>query len=174
MAAVSVVSAPVLVISYWLHMLATITWIGGLALLALIVWPVAQTTLTGPALAGLVEALHRRFTPLAYLSLGVLIVTGMIQLVGNRNYPGTLQFTNTWARVILVKHLFVGAMLAVSVYMSLSVEPGLRRLALLEARKPQAAQGELAALRQQRMRLTQLNFACGIVVLLLTAVARSL
>ncbi len=171
---VSAVSVPVLAISYWLHLIATIVWVGGLALLGLVVWPVAQRTLAAPQLAALMDALHRRFTPLAYLSLGVLIVTGMIQLVGDKNYMGALQFTNTWSRVILVKHLLVGAMIAVSVYMNMSLEPALRRLALLETRPSQTVTGSIAALRRRRARLTQINFICGILVLLLTAVATAL
>ena len=171
---VPAVSVPILAFSYWLHLIATIVWIGGLALTALVVWPVAQRTLEAPQLAALMEALHRRFTPLAYLSLGVLIVTGMIQLVGDKNYMGALQFTNTWSQVILVKHLCVGAMIAISVYMNMSVEPALRRLALLETRQPQTVAGAIAVLCQRRARLTQINFACGLLVLLLTAVATAL
>jgi uncharacterized membrane protein len=171
---VSSVSVPVLALSYWLHLIATIVWIGGLALMALVVWPAAQRALDAPQRAALMEALNRRFAPLAYLSLGVLIVTGMIQLVGDENYLGTLQFTNAWSQLILVKHIFVGAMIAVSVYMSLSIEPALRRLALLEARRPEVVFAEMDDLRRRRARLTQVNFGCGIVVLLVTAVATAL
>ena len=31
----------VLALSYWLHLIATIVWVGGLALMALVVWPAA-------------------------------------------------------------------------------------------------------------------------------------
>lgn len=168
------VSLPVLALSYWLHLIATIVWVGGLALLGLVVWPVAQRALDAPQLAAFMDALHRRFTPLAYLSLGVLIVTGMIQLVGDKNYAGALQFTNAWSQVILVKHLCVGAMIAISVYMNMSLEPALRRVALLEARQPQAVAETIAGLRQRRTRLTQLNALYGLLVLLLTAVATAL
>src|SRR5947199_8041127 len=39
----------ILALSYWLHMIATIVWVGGLALMALVVWPGARAAL-GPGL----------------------------------------------------------------------------------------------------------------------------
>ena len=44
----------VLALSFWLHMVATVVWIGGLALMALVVWPGACAVLgPGPQFAEL-------------------------------------------------------------------------------------------------------------------------
>src|SRR3989304_5046904 len=91
-----------LVLSFWLHMLATIVGVGGLALLALVVWPGARAGPgPGPQLAALLGHLHKRFDPLAWGSLAVLIVTGLMQMSANPNYDGLLRITNPWTAAIL-------------------------------------------------------------------------
>ena len=65
--------------SYLLHLMATVIWIGGLVTLALVVQPIAQQLLDPAAKAQLLEAAHKRFQPLANISLIVLLLTGMVQ-----------------------------------------------------------------------------------------------
>ncbi len=163
----------ILALSYWLHLLATIVWVGGLALMALVVWPGARAAMgPGPELNNFIRRLQRRFNPLAWLSLAVLIVTGLTQMSANKNYDGLLRITNPWTVAILAKHLTVGAMILIGLYMQLSLQPELARLALLESHGRQAPDAE--KLRQREMNLTWLNLACGVVVLGLTAIARVL
>jgi uncharacterized membrane protein len=163
----------VLALSYWLHMLATIVWVGGLALMALVVWPGARAVLgPGPQLADLLSRLQRRFNPWAWGSLAVLIFTGLTQMAGNDNYDGLLRLTNSWAVAILLKHIAIGGMVAIGVYQQWSVQPALVRLATLQAHG-RAAPG-LNDLRRRELRLTRLNLACGVLVLAFTAVARVL
>ena len=109
----------VLALSFWLHMLATIVWVGGLALMALVVWPGARAVLgPGPQLAELLRRLQRRFNPWAWGSLAVLTVTGLTQMAANENYDGMLQVSNPWALAILVKHIAVGGMVLDGLYSS--------------------------------------------------------
>lgn len=163
----------ILALSYWLHMVATIVWVGGLALMALVVWPGARDVLgPGPELAALLGRLQQRFTPWAWGSLAVLIFTGLTQMAANKNYNGLLQLSSPWAVAILVKHLAVGAMIIIGVYMQWGLQPALVRLATLEARG-HAAPG-LEALRRRELALTRLNLFCGILVLAFTAIARVL
>jgi uncharacterized membrane protein len=161
----------VLAVSYWLHMLATIVWIGGLALMALVVWPSARAELGGgPALGAFLRRVQQRFTPLAWGSLAVLTVTGLTQMAGNENYDGLLAVTSPWAAAILAKHLAIGLMVVIGLYMQLGLQPELARLALLEARGRTAPGAEAA--RRRELNLTRLNLACGVLVLALTAIAR--
>ena len=162
-----------LVLSFWLHMAATVVWVGGLALMALVVWPGARAALgPGPQLAGLIRTLQQRFAPLAWLSLAVLVVTGLIQMSANKNYDGLLRVTNPWTAAILIKHIAVGGMILVGGYMQWGVQPELARLATLEARGRPAP--EIETLRRRELWLTRLNLICGMLVLGLTALARVL
>jgi uncharacterized membrane protein len=154
-------------------MLATIFWVGGLALMALVVWPGARAVMgPGPELGALIRRIQQRFNPLAWLSLAVLIVTGLTQMQANKNYDGLLRITNPWTVAILAKHLAVGAMILIGLYMQLAVQPELARLTLLEAHGRPTPNAE--KLRQRELNLTRLNLACGVVVLGLTAIARVL
>lgn len=63
-----------------LHVFATIFWLGGIFFLALVGAPVVRGV-EPPALRGqLFRALGRKFRPLAWLAIGVLLVTGVANL----------------------------------------------------------------------------------------------
>ncbi len=154
-----------LTIAFWLHMAATIVWIGGLFYQAVIVNPALERL---PAERGrLAEDMRRRFQPLAWLSLLVLIGTGLLQMSGNPNYVGLFAFTNPWSRAILTKHIVVGLMMLVAAYQTWVLNPRLSRLALKqEAGASDQAAGEI-------FRLNRVSLAFGILVLGLTALART-
>jgi len=163
----------VLALSFWLHMIATIVWVGGLALMALVVWPSARAAMgPGPELGEFIRKLQKRFNPLAWLSLAVLIVTGLTQMSASPHYDGLLRITNPWTVAILAKHLVVGAMILIGLYMQLGLQPELARLTMLETHGHEVPNAE--KLRQQELNLVRLNLLCGVVVLGLTAVARVL
>ena len=165
-------SSGLLAVSYWLHLIATIVWVGGLAMMALVAWPGARKVLgPGKQLGALMADWQRRFNPLAWLSLAVLIGTGLMQMAANPNYNGFLVISNTWAGAILAKHIAVGGMILIGAYMNWSLQPALARLALLEAANRPAPEAE--SLRLREVTLTRLNLACALLVLALTAVARA-
>ncbi len=165
----------VLAISYFFHLVATIVWIGGLALLVLVVWPVASRTLADdPAhQAAFFGALRRRFDPLANLSLVVLVVTGLFQTSGDPNYGGMLVFDNDWSRAILLKHIAIAGMVVVGVILQMGIAPALERTALQRA-LGQADPAEIARLSRREQRLNGLNLILGLLVLAFTAVATAL
>jgi len=155
--------------SYMLHMIATVVWIGGIVFMALVVTPALKDQ---PESARVFAAIRRRFGPLAGLSLIVLIVTGMAQLTSSTHYVGFLNFANTWAKAILLKHIAVGGMIAAALYMTLALQPDIHRTAmLLSAGK--AKPEEMEALTRRQARAAQINMALAVVVLLLTAIARA-
>ncbi len=165
---------PLLVIAYFFHLVATVVWIGGLVLLALVVWPASQRILgDDPRLPGLLAALRRRFTPLANLSLAVLVVTGLIQMAGDPNYDGLLIFDNLWSQAILLKHLAVGGMIVVAVVLQWGVFPAQERAALLRA-QGKAPSGEAERLARRERQLHLASVALSVVVLGFTALATAL
>jgi len=156
---------------YWLHLLATVVWIGGLAALALLVLPAANKTLEPRPLAALLEVLQRRLDTLGWFCLVLLGVTGLFQMSANPNYQGFLAISNRWALAILLKHLAFGGMALISAYLTWGILPALRRMALLQAQGLEAA--SLAALQRRNIWLLRLNLALAVIVLLLTAAARA-
>jgi uncharacterized membrane protein len=165
-----------LAFSFFLHLVATVVWVGGLLLLTLVVWPEARALLARQDQSGLLldflDRLRKRFYPLANLSLVVLIVTGLFQMDQNPHYDGLLQLTNDWTRAILLKHVAVLGMLVIGVAMQWGVMPALERATLLVRSGRESP--DLDRLRRRERQLTALNCVLGIVVLIFTAIATSI
>lgn len=158
-------------IAYWLHMLATILWIGGLAALSLIVLPAARQVLDPVAYADLLAALQKRLDPFGWFSVIVLLASGMLQMSSSPNYAGFLSISGLWANSILIKHILFGLMVIVSGYITWGLLPALRRAAILQASGKDVPDGE--TLKKRELFLLRLNLILGVLVLLLTAIARS-
>jgi uncharacterized membrane protein len=157
-------------LTYWLHMVATVIWIGGLVALVILVLPVARRTLDNKTFAVFLDNLQRRLDPLGWLSLALLLTTGLFQMSANPNYEGFLTFSNRWAISILVKHILFAGMILVSVYMTWWLLPSLRRIALLREKglDPQSAE----KLANREIWLLRVNLILGLLILGLTAIAR--
>ncbi len=165
-----------LALNFFLHLIATVVWIGGLMLVTFILWPEIRGLMlrhpsdeTQKSLTLLVDRLRKRFYPIANLSLMVLIATGIYQMSKSRYYEGLLQFNNDWSRAILIKHLAVIGMVGIGALMQWAIIPALERAALLISRGKAAP--DIAILRRRERRLTWLNAVLGVFVLACTAAA---
>ncbi|MFN2194792.1 MAG: CopD family protein [Anaerolineales bacterium] len=159
-----------LTLIYWTHMLATVVWIGGLALLLLLVLPMVNRTLPQAQQAVLLERIQSRFDPIIWLCLMLLVATGLFQMSASPNYKGFLAIDNRWAVAILIKHLIFLGMIAVNAAVTWVVLPGLRRVALKRQKGLEAP--EEARLQRQELLLLRTNLVLGMVILGLTALAR--
>jgi uncharacterized membrane protein len=155
--------------AYWLHMLATVVWIGTLAALALVVIPAARRALDAQAFAALLGSLQKRTDPLGWFCLALLTGTGLFQMSASPNYEGFLVISSSWGMAILVKHLAFGLMIAASAYMTWFLLPELRRNALRQSQ----GQATNPALERRSLLLLNLNLILAVFILALTAIARS-
>jgi uncharacterized membrane protein len=169
----------VLAILYLVHLLAAVALIGGLVILLLVVIPGTRRALSDTGsdqtsaenlVAKLLTEFERRFTPLANLSLVVLVATGMLQMSADDNYDGFLQFSNTWAWAMIFKHLAFLGMVMIAGYVALALEPERRRLRMLQmANRPDERADQ--QLSRRRARLTLANLVFGLLTLAFTAIA---
>lgn len=159
-----------LTLVFWLHMLATILWIGGLFALGFLVLPVMQQTLDSEAQSALLGAIQRRLGGVGWFCLILLALTGMFQLSENRDYARFLDVQSPWAVAILVKHILFLAMLGLTAWQTWEVLPAIQ-VALLRAQKG-AEPRELSALRRKERALLYLNILLAILILGMTALAR--
>ncbi len=158
-------------LAYWLHMLATLVWIGGLSAMAILILPAARRVLEPGDYARLLADLQRRLDPLGWMSLVVLFGTGMFQMSAHPSYTGFLSVDSLWATAILVKHLVIFGMVGISAYLTWGLLPSLRRSALQLEKGRQAP--DLGRLQGREIFFLRLNLVLGVLVLALTAVARS-
>ncbi len=162
-----------LTVAYWLHMLATVIWIGGLASLTLLVIPAARKTIPQKDYGRFLEQIQNRLQQIGWFSLAILISTGMFQMSSHPEYVGLLAISNSWAVAILLKHLVIGIMVVVSGVMTWVVLPAIRRMAMIQSAGGNVDPGLVEKLHKQESWLLRVNLVLSIIVLLMTAAARS-
>jgi uncharacterized membrane protein len=97
-------------LSLWLHSLAMTVFIGHYLLLALIYLPSMRQNpldVIGPILSGFSRQSRRWM----YASLVVFMITGIDLMFVDPNYMGVGNFGNTWAVMMLVKHVLILVMI---------------------------------------------------------------
>ena len=157
---------------FWLHMLATVAWLGGLAAIAILVLPTTKRVLNPADQLAFIEAMQRRLEPLAWFSLAILIVTGLFQLSISPHYDGFLSTSGQWSLAILTKHIFVVLMIVVSALQTWEVLPAIRR-GLMRIERGQADEAEVEQLQKRETMLLRLNIGLSILILAATAFARA-
>jgi uncharacterized membrane protein len=160
----------VMALIYWLHMLATVTWIGSLAAINLLVLPAASRTLKLADQLSFISALQKRLEPIAWFSMGLLIVTGLFQLSTNPHYDGFLSTSTQWSLSILIKHSLAVILAVTSAIQTWEVLPSIHRILL---KKETADEGELAKLQRRELILLRVNLFLSALILGATAFARA-
>ena len=161
-----------LALVFWLHMLATVAWLGGLAAIAILVLPAAKYTLKPAEQLAFISAIQRRLEPLAWFCLSLLIATGLFQMSVNPHYNGFLSTSGQWSLAILTKHMLVVVMVVVSAMQTWEVLPAIRR-GLMRIEKGQASEEEVERLQKRETLLLRLNIGLSILILAATAFARA-
>jgi uncharacterized membrane protein len=143
------------------HDFFTVVWIGGLFTLALIVLPAAKKAWgPGPQVKQLLEAIQKRLSPLVYVSIVGLLLTGVLLARRNPAFGGLFSFANPYTASLAIKHLLMLAMVAVTLVRSVALRP----------------RGRPRTPREEKLSLALLlvNAALGLLVLLLSALTAAL
>ncbi len=134
----------------------------------LVILPSSKTALKSQPMVGkLIKEVANRFTPLANISIFFLIVTGIIIFYYDKNYTSLLDLENRWNVVIILKHFFVATMIIIHFYRGLILNPKIERIS------SQPNEKRTSRLKKMSLDLVKINFALGIIVLMLTAVSIS-
>jgi len=151
-------------------MLATVLWLGSLAVLSLVVIPAMRRALDVKEQIKLMAAIQKRIDPLAWFSIALLLVTGMFQMSASANYEGFLAISGQWAMSILLKHIVFVGMIGISATQTWWLLPSMQRAMLRQHKSGDMA--EVAALQKRETLLLNLNLILAILVLGMTALAR--
>ncbi|MDQ7821027.1 MAG: CopD family protein [Armatimonadota bacterium] len=153
----------------YLHVTAAAVWVGGLLFLALVAIPVART-LPPPQRASLVAALGRRFLPVAWTALAILVVTGAAALAYRGVTWESVVTGRLWGgafgRILLAKLILVMGTLALSALHDFHVGPASTRLAEQGAGDSTAAVG----LRRRASGIARANTALALAIVALAVV----
>ena len=161
----------VLALIYWLHMLATVVWVGSLAAISFLILPAMKRTLDPKTQLIFIEAMQKRLEPIAWFSISLLILTGLFQMSLNPHYNGFLSTSTQWSLAILTKHILGIIMVVVSAIQTWEVIPAIRRAILASKKHDNAV--ELDGLRRREITLLRINLGVATLILLATAFARA-
>ena len=156
---------------YWLHFLGTVMWVGSLAAITFLILPAMKRTLDLTTQLALIEAIQKRFEPVTWFSLSLLVLTGLFQMSVNPHYDGFLSTSTQWSLAILAKHILGMIVIAVSAVQTWDVIPAIRRAILVSKKTKNLDQ--LDSLRRREIMLLQINLFVAVLILAATAVARA-
>jgi len=154
----------VLSIINWLHLLATVIWIGGITTNILVVLPSVGKVLEPPMAGKFMGSVMKRFRPLIYASMILLGITGVIMGRFSKSDPGAMQFGNLWSIVGGIKLVVTVALIITAIYAFERLAPKLAKSAA-EGPSP-----ELARLKKLQMNLGLTGFILGMIIILLTGI----
>ena len=150
---------PILIaLSYWLHTLATVVFIGHFVLLATIYMPVLSRAGNGAALS----EISKRSRQWLYGSMLVFVITGVYLMIVDPNYLGIGNFGNFWGVVMLIKHILIIVMVAIGFWFNAIMRVG----PLMSSNT-----GAVQAISRFRWYVNAMALS-GVLVLLLTALAQ--
>lgn len=152
----------ILATSYWIHLIATVIWIGGISFILFVAIPSAKNVLGGEA-GKLMGEISKRFTPISNYSILFLFITGVALTILNKQFSGIGIFENKWPLILAIKHIIVLGMVVIHFYRGLVLNP---RIAKTESAN------EKTALQKLSLNLVKVNFSLGILVLLLSSIVR--
>lgn len=143
-----------------LHALAALVFIGHYILLSLLYLPVLSRGDVGAGKA--LGEISRASRPWMYAAILVFFLSGIVLMILDSNYQGIGNFGNPWAVLMLVKHLIILVMLVIGFWYNARQHVG---------RTLRSNPGDAQNLARFR-RYTNAMSICGVLVLLLTALAQ--
>ncbi len=159
----------VLALCHFIHVMGTVVWIGGILMTLLVILPSSKAALeSAPMVGKLMKEVAKRFTPLANISILMLIATGIIIFYYDKNFTSFLDMENRWNVLIALKHFLVAIMIVIHFYRGLILSQKIEK----STSNPNEEQP--ARLKKLSLDLVKVNFALGGIVLLLTAVSISI
>lgn len=153
-----------LVTAAWLHLIATVIWIGGIAFILFIAMPSARQVM-GTDAGKLMGDVSKRFTPVANYSIVLLVLTGATMAVLNNRFSSSTILENNWIIILAAKHILVFTMIVIHFYRGLILAPKIMRM----ESKPRKM-----SLQNLSINLVKANFGLGLMVILLSAIINSM
>lgn len=141
-----------------LHLLATVTWVGGAILTAIGVLPVLRTHFTREQFTPVLQDFGRRFRIVAWICIVTLIVTGLykIRILFTEQGYG-LRWEVAWDRALIIKLTMVGIVLVLALFHDFVLGPAVGKETDVVTRQRLIAITRILA-------ILQLILMCAIVV----------
>jgi len=141
-----------------LHDIATAIWIGGLIHMSLTILPTFRNVNDEKMRKQLMMILQNRLSILVYISIVMLVVTGILESWHSQAFRGFFSFSNVYSSLLSIKHLLVIAMIAIAI---------VRQLTLRQMRKTKDKAKNMAK-EKASIAMILVNTLIGVVVVFLS------
>ena len=152
-------------VSVWLHLLAAIVWIGGMAFVAFVLAPYVRRPGQRQMGIAIIRWTGMRFRTIGWICIGMLLGSGLLNLAyrgsGWQDLTGAFWRT-VFGRTMAVKLLLVVSILGLSVVHDFFIGPRAGELGHLDPDSPKTRR-----LRQQAAWIGRVNFLLALVVVAL-------
>ncbi|MGQ0665475.1 MAG: hypothetical protein ACT4O4_00415, partial [Nitrospiraceae bacterium] len=113
-----------------LHIVAAVSWLGGMIFLSLVLAPLVRSHQAAPAFMALFRSAALRFRIVVWVAMGVLLTTGPM-LLAQRG----MQLTNpaSWSQIVSLKLGLVALLLTLTFLHDLVLGPGVSQVSAIPA-----------------------------------------
>ena len=143
--------------SVWIHILAAMVWIGGSSFIALVLVPALKRPDLQRQAPAFLRAAAYRFRAVGWISLGILVVTGMANLLLKGIPPASLldgsAFAGRYGQVLALKLSLVAVILLIGAVHDFLLGPRAAAVILAAPASPEAARARRRASWMGRINL---------------------
>jgi copper resistance protein D len=143
-----------------LHVLAAVTWVGGMIFLSLVLAPLVRSRKAAPEFMALFRSAALRFRPLVWIAMAILVSTGPM-LLSRRGIHVT--DPASWPGIVTVKLALVSLLLFLTLLHDLLLGPRVSRVSAIP--ESQRTSGEQMVFKTARwLPRVSLLLALGVVI----------
>ena len=147
---------------YWVHTIASVYWIGGIALIVFILIPKTKQIL-GKEAGKLIGAISKTFKLHVNISIIILVLTGIaLSMV---NAPVQTEQIDNWKMLLIAKHILVAIMIFIHIYRNTILSKGINKENEISKK---------SSLQKLSLNLVKVVLILGLIVLLLSIIASKL
>jgi len=151
------------IILRWIHLVATVSWIGGMFTNLIIYIPAVGKTLEPPAAGKLMGTVMKRFRVMVYLSMAVFLISGILLGSLDLNSGASISSRNEMVVILIFKIPLYSLMLILAIVSFEVVAP---RAARIAADGPSA---RLQKVQKSQKIMAIIGFLLGLIILALSA-----
>lgn len=151
-----------------LHILAAISWVGGMIFLSLVLAPLVRSRKAVPEFMALFRSAALRFRPIVWVAMAILVMTGPMLL----SFRGVAVATpSSWPGIVMVKLTLVALLLFLTLLHDLVLGPQVSRVSAIP--ESQRTAGEQVVFKTARW-IPRLSLLIALAVVITAAMlARS-
>lgn len=151
-----------------LHILAAVTWVGGMIFLSLVLAPLVRSRKAVPEFMALFRSAALRFRPIVWVAIAILVMTGPM-LLSLRGVA--VASPSSWPGIVIVKLTLVALLLLLTLLHDLVLGPQVSRVSAIP--ESQRTSGEQVVFKTARW-LPRLSLLIALSVVMTAAMlARS-